>query len=197
MQLVFYDTEYTAWHGSRARGWSGVNEYQEIIQIGAVKLNKKLHIERQFDILIKPHINPKLSEYIINLTGITQHEIDRRGVGLVDAIEQLHNFCGYNIDTILVSNGGDDLIIKKNLELLGQKINADNIRYYDIQPLLKKIYKVNKHISIEQAAKKNGISAQFHSAISDCIALYEIAKKHKLLEIIIKDNTKNIALSNE
>lgn len=197
MQLVFFDTEYTAWHGSQARGWAGAGEHREIIQIGAIKLNKKLRISAKFNVLVQPYFNPKLSEYIIHLTGITQDKIDTHGMGLDLAVEKLRDFCGNHVKTILISNGGDDLIIKENLELLGKKFHTQNMIFYNIQPLIKKIYKSDQHVSIEQVAKKMGISGRFHSAISDCIFLYMIAKKLDLLELIINQNIKDIILPNE
>ena len=37
MQIIIFDTEFTAWEGSAQRNWSFDWEYREIIQIAAVK----------------------------------------------------------------------------------------------------------------------------------------------------------------
>ncbi|HJO97979.1 MAG TPA: hypothetical protein QF891_08275, partial [Rhodospirillales bacterium] len=37
--VVVLDMEWTAWEGSRARRWGAPDEYREVVQIGAVKLD--------------------------------------------------------------------------------------------------------------------------------------------------------------
>ena len=76
MQIVIFDTEFTAWEGSMQRQWSLDWEHREIIQIAAVKVELTLsgaQVVSSFNTLVKTVINPTLSDYIIQLTGIEQH----------------------------------------------------------------------------------------------------------------------------
>jgi hypothetical protein len=34
VDVAFFDLEYTAWEGSKARNWAGPGEHREIIEIG-------------------------------------------------------------------------------------------------------------------------------------------------------------------
>ena len=89
-RFILLDTEYTSWDGSYERGWSGPNEYKEIIQIGAIVVDgKSLTEEGAFSVFIKPVKNPNLSDFIIELTGITQEKIDAEGISLPEALRRL------------------------------------------------------------------------------------------------------------
>jgi len=48
----------------------------EIIEIGAVKVNGNLEIVDEFSEFVKPVINPKLSDYCKELTTISQADVD-------------------------------------------------------------------------------------------------------------------------
>src|ERR1700748_1524538 len=79
--LTVFDLEYTAWECSMARHWLMPGEYREVVPIGAVKLDAdSFHILDEFDVLVKPRINPQPSPYFENLTGITAAMVARRGV---------------------------------------------------------------------------------------------------------------------
>ena len=86
--VVVFDLEWTAWEGSRERNWSGPREEREIIEIGAVKLdgaNGLTDIVR-FENLVRPTLNPIVSSYFTDLTGITQTLIDNEAMPFRDAI---------------------------------------------------------------------------------------------------------------
>ena len=110
---VVFDMEYTAWEGSLERGWNGLNEHREIVQIGAVKLDQELNEIDAISILVRPAINPKLSVYFIHLTGLTQHRLDREGLALGDALERFHTFAGQQ-DAPLYCNGSDHEVVEEN-----------------------------------------------------------------------------------
>ena len=74
-EFIIYDTEFTCWEGSLERNWSDENEYKEIIQVSAIKVNEKLEIIDKINILVKPILNPIISEYCIKLTGLSVKEI--------------------------------------------------------------------------------------------------------------------------
>ena len=55
--------------------------FREIVQIGAVRLNPEtLKPAAEFDMLITPRLNPILSDFFVQLTGITNEELAKRGV---------------------------------------------------------------------------------------------------------------------
>ncbi|GAB2687768.1 exonuclease domain-containing protein [Aliiglaciecola aliphaticivorans] len=96
LECVLFDKEFTAWHGSKQRNWSENWEHRELIQIAAVKIRMtrdSASILASFNELIRPTINPQLSDYITNLTGIEQAMIDEMGVDFASALKQFHLFC--------------------------------------------------------------------------------------------------------
>jgi len=114
--LVILDVEMTAWEGSCARGWSEPWEEREIIQIGMLAVEAAtLKPLGHFSCLIKPKINPKLSPYIIALTGLTQQMIDSDGLSLEEAFKKSTKFVSGLKQTFkIISNGPDGLYLFDN-----------------------------------------------------------------------------------
>ena len=93
--FIIYDTEFTAWPGSQERNWNLPNEYRELVAIGALKIkkeNNKYIIEDSLKILFIPRINSILSDYFVNLTSITNDEINKYGYDYKDGNEIFFRF---------------------------------------------------------------------------------------------------------
>lgn len=117
-EVVVFDTEFTAWPGSVERGWRGPSEYKEIVQIGAVTLDAhNLQEIASFSALIKPTMNPVLSDYLVRLTRITNAKLAREGVDFATGISHYLSFAGSRKSFCY---GRDDRIIAENAKLLGQ-----------------------------------------------------------------------------
>ena len=71
MNYIIFDLEASCWLG---RPPHGINE---IIEIGAVKVNDYGEIDSVFSKFIKPTVNPVLSDFCRKLTSISQGDIDR------------------------------------------------------------------------------------------------------------------------
>lgn len=115
---VVYDLEFTAWDGSMLRRWLGPGEYKEVIQIGAVKVTSEFSPIERFECLIRPRLNPQLSRYIEDLTGITNAAIAARGIDFVSGYE---NFVAFAGGLPLIAFGRDDLVLRDNLRLYSLK----------------------------------------------------------------------------
>ncbi len=114
---VLFDTEFTAWEGSMANRWLAPGEFRELVQIGAVKFDaQSLATVSEFEILIRPRLNPVLSDYFVKLTGITNEAVKERGVGFRDAYDRFVDFVG---DDTMAAFGRDDLVLTDNLSLYG------------------------------------------------------------------------------
>jgi inhibitor of KinA sporulation pathway (predicted exonuclease) len=131
--FIVYDLEYTAWEGSRIHGWTRDGEHREIIQIGAVRLGSDFKEQAFIDIVVKPRLNPQLSDYIVRLTGISQARIDAEGVDIAEAMARFAAFAGP--DAPLISNGKDAEVIAENCTLF-KLPDPFAGRYHDIRPLL-------------------------------------------------------------
>lgn len=113
-KAVVLDLEFTAWEGSMAGGWSRPGEYREVVQIGAVKLDAaRLKIADEFSMLVRPRINPVLSEYFAALTGIGNARLQREGVDFITAYEA---FLAFVDGAATFGFGRDDLVLEENLK---------------------------------------------------------------------------------
>lgn len=117
-EFICFDTEYTTWLGALERGWSGPNEYREIVQIGAVLvLAHNLAEVDHFMCFAAPVKNPQLSYYFTQLTGITQEMVDKHGTPYTEALHQFHQWAK---GLPLYSWGDTDLeVMHENARLLG------------------------------------------------------------------------------
>ncbi len=117
-EVVVFDTEFTAWPGSMARAWSGPGEHKEIVQIGAVKLDARSLAETgAFEILIRPLKNPALSDYLVNLTRITNERLAREGVDFATGVGRFLDF--FEVRPLFCF-GRDDRLIASNADLIGR-----------------------------------------------------------------------------
>lgn len=88
-QIVVFDTEFTTWEGTKERDWSDEGEHRELVQIAAQKIDlAKEQVLDSFERLVKPTINPELSQYFIDLTYITQEEVNARGIPFADMLSE-------------------------------------------------------------------------------------------------------------
>lgn len=100
-----------------AERWLKPGQFREIVQIGAVRLDaRSLEETAQFDALIKPRLNPVLSEYFEDLTGITNAQLAARGQDLAQAYAE---FLAFVAGDPTFAFGRDDLIFQENFRLYG------------------------------------------------------------------------------
>jgi inhibitor of KinA sporulation pathway (predicted exonuclease) len=115
--LTVFDLEYTAWECSMARHWLEPGQFKEVVQIGAVRLDgKTLAVLDEFDLLVRPRINPVLSPYFEKLTGITNDAVTARGIDFAEAYRRFADFAG---DDPICAFGHDEWILEENLRLYG------------------------------------------------------------------------------
>ena len=174
-EVVVFDTEFTAWQGSMERGWSGPGEHKEIVQIGAVLLDARTLAERRaFSVLVRPVRNPVLSDYLVQLTRITNERLAREGVDFPAALARFLEFAG---ERPLHSYGRDDRIIAANATLLSRPhlwpgLTATNLKDW----LLK--------VGIPLAGVYSGMLAQHVGAASQGIAHDALIDARSLAEAV-------------
>ena len=96
---------------------NGVCMKNEIIQIGAVKLDGNMSKTGTFSCIIKPQSLTSMNKIIKQLTGITDEMLDR-GESFEKAVERFREFCGE--DYVIFIWGYDDVrIIRNNLAFHG------------------------------------------------------------------------------
>lgn len=170
--VIIYDTEFTAWPGSAENAWSREGEYREIIQIGALCMDfvNKREV-RRMNLVVKPAINPQLSEYIIELTGVTQGRLDNEGIPFADAIAMLHEFSNYG-EYPLMSYGRDFEVLLENARLSSVVLSKD-FDFYNLAPMFRALGVDTKKISSGLLHKHFGLdqSGSTHDALYDASSL--------------------------
>lgn len=131
---VIFDLEFTAWEGSMAHRWSRPGEFTELVQIGALKVDaESFAVKDELDLLVKPRLNPVLSDYFVTLTGITNREMAARGVDFARAYETFARFAD---GASIAAFGRDDLIFDFNLKLYGMRDAEPLPPYTNVVPWL-------------------------------------------------------------
>lgn len=119
-EIIIFDLEFTTWEGAMDRSWTGKtetgeNEYREIVQIGALKVEwPSGRVLGALNLLVKPKRNPVLSPFFQQLTAITQQRLEEEGIEFPEALLQFLEFCGTRKTC---SYGGDALIVAENVAL--------------------------------------------------------------------------------
>ena len=156
MSFVIFDTEYTTWKGCLQNGWQG-QQKKEVVQIAALKVDSDFNALAEFNRLCRPQINPVLSDYFMNLTGITNEQVVVHGVDFATAYADFKAFVGGDC---CVSHGWggawqdacDGDILAENLRLYHLPQDT-SIRYYNIAALFKEAYQKHK---IEVKSQSSG-----------------------------------------
>ncbi len=143
-QFVLYDTEYASWSGFLTAP-EQEKKKAEIVQIAALKINlSDLSIADKTNIFIKPYFTPKLTDYFIRLTGLTDQLLDKEGISFPEAYQKFKRFVGHlPCYAHAWSNDNDNLadgkVIRYNMEMFGLKDN-DEPDYRNIAKWFKQKY---------------------------------------------------------
>lgn len=150
----------------------------EVIQIGAVKLDRNLRPCGSYSVIVKPKYFKKIHKHVAQLTGISQEQMDL-GVSLAEAAENFKRFCGR--DFAFLTWGPDDIpMLKENFHI--HKIPSDWLdTTYDLQVIYNKQVEGggNKQRSLEYAMEHFSIPQTLpaHDALNDAYFTALVAGK--------------------
>lgn len=142
----------------------------EIIEIGAVRLNKFLEEVEEFRRLIKPRVYPELHEKILEVTHMDEKVLMEEGMAFEDAISDFLLWC--KEDAVYCTWGPMDLTeLQRNMAFYGITIPFPKpFLYYDVQKLYSLLYGDGKERqSLDVAVFEQRIMEQrpFHRALDD------------------------------
>jgi len=163
--IVVYDLEFTAWDGSMAERWLRPGQFREVVQIGAVKLDAvTLDEVAEFEILVKPRLNPALSPYFESLTGVATAEVARRGVDFLDAYQRFVEFAAH---AQTAAFGRDDLVFAENFALYGIRNPPPPPAYMNVAPWLRANGLEPRHAGDVAEAAGANLPGHKHDALFD------------------------------
>ncbi|HMQ07755.1 MAG TPA: 3'-5' exonuclease [Saprospiraceae bacterium] len=174
MNFIVYDLEATCWMGKPPKG------IQEIIEIGAFKINHFGEAISSFSSFIQPVANPKLSPFCQKLTSITQSDVDGARK-FPQVIQQFQDWIDIYDEEYLLCSWG-----KFDIDLLRNDCNLHRIEtgWLDYHTNLKSQYhefkKMVKYTGLKNTVDREGFefTGVQHRAISDAENLAKIFIKY-------------------
>lgn len=157
------------WNGTYCPKLSGY--FNEIIEIGAVKISPNGEIQDRFDVLIRPVVSRKLTPLVTNLTGFTDDDV-RKGISFVDAMKLLRQFVGDKALVMTWSNT-DLMVLMENFRYFYEQEEIDFMSaYLDLQQYAQTRLQLgtSQQVALGKFAKLLGVydeSVELHHAIDD------------------------------
>ena len=178
MDYIILDLEWnTVYHKAENR------PINEILQIGAVRLNQNFDIIDTFQVMVRSQLTSKLSGKVVRLTGITNEDM-LRGIPLEAAFKAYNEWA--EGDTVTMTWSTSDLYaIIDNTAAFRLKTKFSIGKYLDLQTYVQNELKVrgiqiNNQISLINAASILEIGTdefELHTARDDSIVAALILKK--------------------
>ena len=146
MTFVIFDTEYIADKGMKEEGFCGWQN-REIIQIAAIKINDDLEIVDEMNVYITPKLHNKISQYFVDLTGISNEQMKKDGISFDKAYKLFKNFVEDNVCyshswDFAQENDADGEVMREMLNVYGI-IDEMQPNYQNIAPWFRDKYKEN------------------------------------------------------
>lgn len=171
--------------------------FNELIEIGAVKLDENLKEISRFSVLIRSTFTKKLSSRFQRLTNITTEEMRTKGMTFEQAISLYKEWAGKDAITMTWSNS-DLYVLLENFRLRKGISTIPIIsKYIDLQKYVQNEMRlkgsdITSQISVSNAAVSLGISIdgmELHRALDDSLLCADILRKvyckKRLLEYMI------------
>ncbi|MFE0099019.1 exonuclease domain-containing protein [Streptomyces sp. NPDC059009] len=172
--FVVFDLEFTSWPGALERDWGEPGQLREIVQIGALRLSEDFTVVEEFEALLRPVVNPHLSAYFTELTGIDQETVDREGIAPAEALGDFLEFC--EGQTVL-SYGNDMVVLGENVGWVrarGEDLKSSYLdaAFVNIRPWLNALAPTTATVNVGRLWRVLDLpgpaSGQEHSALFDC-----------------------------
>jgi inhibitor of KinA sporulation pathway (predicted exonuclease) len=178
MNFIIYDLEATCWQTEAER----VGRTQEIIEIGAVKINEYGKVDSRFESFIRPTIHPQLSPFCTQLTSITQIDVNQADIFPI-VVADFKDWIGVNDDEeyLLCSWGFfDQKAMAKNC-LLHKMDDAWTTEHISLKHQYPRIKGIGYAIGLRNAVEREGFEFEgaHHRGIDDALNLAKIFLKYQ------------------
>ncbi len=182
MTFVVFDLEFTTWPGALEQDWSEPGQLREIVQIGALRISTDASADahsvvEEYEALVRPVVNPRLSPFFTGLTGIDQRTVDREGVAPAEAIGDFLAFCR---GQSALSYGNDMVVLGENVgwaRARGEEVKNGFLTtpFLNIRPWLNTIAPKTASTNSGRLWEVLGLpkpgAGKEHSALFDCYSI--------------------------
>lgn len=169
MTRVILDLEWNGAWSKQAKGY-----FNEIIEIGAVRLDENGAVADRFDAYIRPVVSRKLTKLVTDLTGITDEQVER-GMTFQQALSCFKTFLGGDAVTLMTWSTADLLVLMENCRyFLGNQQLPFISAYVDLQSYAQQRLQVGggNQIALGKFAELLGLNSdgmELHHAIDDSV----------------------------
>ncbi len=161
---------------------------REIISVGFIVSDDKYNIKDRYYSVVRPLINPILSEYCIQLTGLSQEQVDR-GKKCNDAMGVIRKLCSkYSVKYIFTYGNADKDILSHTCKNIRKRFNEKAVNIYavrnkviDVKPAILdgigakgKLTPGLEAVRDQLGIKKKGT---LHNALNDAVLLFKICRE--------------------
>jgi len=177
MHYIIMDLE---WNNTYARKIKGF--INEIIEIGAVKLDDNLNLVDEFSRIVKSSIGKKLRSNVKRLTNISNEDV-RNGEPFAKVMSDFKQWMGTEECVVLTWGDGDIRVLIENFRYLSGIRTLPFLTYYtDIQRYfeIKNNLPKSKQIGLFNAAELAGVDVELfshHRAFDDSMITAECMRK--------------------
>ncbi len=177
MQYIVLDLEWNNTYAKKANGF-----INEIIEIGAVKLDSELDTVDTFSCIIRSQIGKKLRGSVKRLTHLTNDDINS-GMPFTKAFSMFRKWIGSEETVIFTWGDGDVRVLLENFQYLnGIKVIPFLDKYCDLQRVFQRLYSCPKgqQTGLLTAAQMLDIDPEMyihHRALGDSMLTADILKK--------------------
>lgn len=191
MQFIVMDLEWNNAYCPKTKGY-----INEIIEIGAVKVDGNMKVTDKFSVIIKAQVNKKINGRIKALTHITNKEISN-GVPFFKAFSMFRAWVGEEENVFLTWGDGDIRTLVKNYEYFLNKKSIPYVNNYcDAQKYCQSFIasaSASQQIGLSSAAVELGINPDnfpHHRALDDSIltaaCIEKVFDSQKINKFILK-----------
>lgn len=170
MNYVIFDLEWNSTYSKKHKKY-----LNEIIEIGAIKLDSGLEVIDTFSCLIHLQVAKTLQEFVTEMTSITNKDLSSNGINFSKAYAQFKKWVGEE-ETLFLSWSITDMhVLLENIQYFGV---ADTVtvmhkyidlqKYFQKQMNLPKTPQVSLMTAYEMIEEKDAIDKQLHRALHDC-----------------------------
>ncbi len=152
----------------------------EIIEIGAVKLDDRLNEIDRFQCFVRSKLTKRLRSRVKGLTNITNEDM-RSGIPFEKASEQFTAWAGEDTLTLTWSNTDIYVLLDNYKTMMALDVIPFLYRYADLQKFVqKKLGVTGNQISLTAAAEQMQVNFDeyaAHRALGDCLCSAELLRR--------------------
>ena len=173
MDFIIFDLEATCWD----KGTPGVT--QEIIEIGALRLNPLGEVKGSFHSMVRPVVHSLLSPYCKRLTRITQEEVDKART-FPEVICRFEDWLFVSREYFLISWGAVDKTLLEN-ECRSNRVDCDWLDdHVNLKQIYRELFRLPNQIGLKAAMRREGLEfeGEAHRAMADAHNLVRLFLRH-------------------